>query len=121
MSVADPKLTEADPMQAVDASGELIEPDGGWAEAEAVEPAEVVEPDHESRAWIVAECERRLIEEGSAPFAAQLLANVYATSYELEKMLSGLDQLGGVSGLLGGVFGKLAGGGRKRRKGGEDE
>ena len=118
MSVADPKLTESDEYDVTEA---MDAAEGTYEPTEVVEPAEVVEPDHESRAWIVAECERRLIEEGSAPFAAQLLANVYATSYELEKMLSGLDQLGGVSGLLGGVFGKLAGGGRKRRKGGEDE
>lgn len=70
---------------------------------------------------IVAACEERLVGEGQPPFTAKLLANVYADSFELRKLLDGLAAMGGVDGVIGGVFGKLLAGGKRKRKGSTDD
>lgn len=66
------------------------------------------------RAALVAECEGKLRAEGMEPFAAELLAHVYATSYELQlfqhearPFLEFVRQLGAGNGRRG-ILGRLA-------------
>lgn len=54
-----------------------------------------------------------LIGEGVEPFQAEVLASIYATSWEMEKLLAGIDALGGT----GAITAMLNPFGKRKRKG----
>jgi len=88
-----------------------------------IEPAELepVEPEiPDTRADVVARCIERLSAEWpDKPFTCELLANTYATTWELEQVFAAFDRMGGVEKIgKGKVFGGF---GRRRRKDADDD